>query len=162
MKEVYVVTYGTYSDYGIDCIFTDLEKANKYVKLQNNGGSDDYRIETYPLDQVVIDSVKIIKVYAEKELNNDDYKFKYEIVDVINEDFNINRTRVSVKDYSHKKSSNITLRRKFKGDEIGIVNKYKKVVEDYFFKIESNWDIYKSYEGEESISADLEKDINII
>ncbi|MFJ3388811.1 hypothetical protein [Lysinibacillus sp. NPDC086135] len=162
MKEVYVITCGCYSDYGIECIFTDIDKANKYVELKNNSGGDEYRVEVYPLDEIVFDSSKIIEVKAMKELNNDEYEFNYKIIDVVDEDFDVNRTWVDVEDYSHKKSSKITLRRKFKGDEINVVNKYKKVIEDYFFKVEANWDLYKTYEGRKLIEAETKNNVDSI
>ena len=31
MNKVYVVTSGVYSDYGIDCVFDNLEDAERYI-----------------------------------------------------------------------------------------------------------------------------------
>ena len=97
-----------------------------------------------------------------KELGKDEYEFAYEIIDLIDDGWNINRNWVSISDFSFDKSSSITLRRKLKNEGDDLREKYKKVVEDYFFKIEANWDYYKEYEAHNRLCEALEKDIDII
>lgn len=64
MEKVYIITAGSYSDYGIECCFSTKEKAEEYLKLikENLDNDDiniwhysdyknsDYRIEEYLLD----------------------------------------------------------------------------------------------------------------
>lgn len=53
-QTVYVVTSGKYSDYGIEAVFLDKEKAEQYVEIANVGEYDPYdesRIEEYESDQ---------------------------------------------------------------------------------------------------------------
>ena len=54
--KIYVVTSGEYSDYGIDAVFVDEEKARKYC-AERNSESDwcDCDIETYDTDDVKVD-----------------------------------------------------------------------------------------------------------
>lgn len=50
MNKVYVVTSGVYSDYGIDCVFDNLEDAERYIFMCKK--DDEYysgNIETYEL-----------------------------------------------------------------------------------------------------------------
>lgn len=48
--KAYVVTSGTYSDYSIDCVFLDREKADLYVKYHAGPGwGEDYRVEEFDL-----------------------------------------------------------------------------------------------------------------
>ena len=46
MGDIFIVTSGEYSDYGISAVFSTRELAEEYV--QRNGS--DYRVEEYPLD----------------------------------------------------------------------------------------------------------------
>lgn len=48
MRKVFVVTTGSYSDYGIDCIFSSKEKAQEYIDLFPSNEYND--IEEYTLD----------------------------------------------------------------------------------------------------------------
>ncbi len=59
MKKIYIITSGSYSDYGIECCFSTKAKAEEYLKLikENLDKEDismwrylDYRIEEYILD----------------------------------------------------------------------------------------------------------------
>lgn len=48
---VYVVTSGSYSDYGIDAIFSTKELAETYVsRMDNNSSYSGYNIEEWPID----------------------------------------------------------------------------------------------------------------
>lgn len=52
MDKVYIVTYGTYSDYSICAVFSSIDKAKDY--LQQNGS--EYRIEEYDIDRPIENS----------------------------------------------------------------------------------------------------------
>lgn len=56
-KNIYVVTMGEYSDYHIECIFSDKTKAENYVKYHGGEDSYDIRIEEYELSD---DSYKLV------------------------------------------------------------------------------------------------------
>lgn len=58
---VYVVTSGLYSDYGIDCVFVNKEKAEKYVKLRGKTDSSVHPYETY--DEQFITEVPFVSLY---------------------------------------------------------------------------------------------------
>lgn len=45
--KVYIVTSGEYSDYHIECVFSTIEKAKKYIDTHSN---DTVNIEEYELD----------------------------------------------------------------------------------------------------------------
>ena len=53
---IYVVTSGAYSDYGIDAVFTNGDKAKEYCAIHNNGEVyREYRVEEYESDVELID-----------------------------------------------------------------------------------------------------------
>lgn len=63
MSEIYIVTEGSYSDYGICGVFSSREYAQNYIN--SSSGSFDRRIETYVLDvPVEFDRIYQAGVYA--------------------------------------------------------------------------------------------------
>ena len=53
MKSVYIVTSGFYSDYGINCAFTDRDVAQRYCDVWNAAEKSEYScrdVEEYDLD----------------------------------------------------------------------------------------------------------------
>ena len=61
---IYVVTCGEYSDYHIERVFTNYEKAEQYVALQNrnpNGYQEEWNIESYLTSDGILEGE--IKVY---------------------------------------------------------------------------------------------------
>lgn len=56
MKEIHVVTKGSYSDYHIIALFSDKSKAEGYTKLINGSGEDEdedgAKVESFPLDNL--------------------------------------------------------------------------------------------------------------
>lgn len=56
--KVYIVTYGSYSDYGIDAVFLDREKAAFYCDVHNKGHYDEHRIEEWDTKDDSIDLAK--------------------------------------------------------------------------------------------------------
>lgn len=51
--EIYIVTSGCYSDYGINAVFSTREKAQEYCDMHNNSSEswDSYSVETYAVDE---------------------------------------------------------------------------------------------------------------
>lgn len=49
MDKVYIITYGTYSDYSICAVFSTLDKAGEYIQQHGNM----FRIEEHLLDEEV-------------------------------------------------------------------------------------------------------------
>ena len=50
MKTIYVVTSGSYSDYGIDAIFDNKELAEQYIDAFEKGGYNEKSIEEFELN----------------------------------------------------------------------------------------------------------------
>ena len=50
MNKVFIVTSGEYSDYGIDRVFSSVEKAKEWVKVVTSMYGGNYNIEPYELD----------------------------------------------------------------------------------------------------------------
>ena len=63
---IYIVTDGTYSDYHIEAVFSELDKAEKYLAELKQMSNDDPRIEEWPVD---IDQNKIAKEYWRTTIN---------------------------------------------------------------------------------------------
>jgi len=55
--KVYIVTSGEYSDYGINRVFTDKERAELYCAM-HEGGCDPYFVEEWETDDVEISTTK--------------------------------------------------------------------------------------------------------
>jgi len=66
MNIVYIVTNGTYSDYGIVRIFSDLNKAEAYLESQKKISDDNARIEEWPVDD---DTTEIAKRLWRTDIN---------------------------------------------------------------------------------------------
>ena len=50
MSRVFIVTSGEYSDYGIDRVFSSVEKAKEWIKIVTSMYGGNYNIEPYELD----------------------------------------------------------------------------------------------------------------
>lgn len=61
--KAYIITSGEYSDYGIECVFSDKAAAEKFCAIHNTGNKYGYpyEIEEYEMDEVKIEGE--IKVY---------------------------------------------------------------------------------------------------
>jgi hypothetical protein len=67
MAEVYVVTSGEYSDYGIMAVFSSEKKALDFCAKRNaNRYHGDYRLETYTLDEECEQAAPPGRVYVFK------------------------------------------------------------------------------------------------
>ena len=60
--EIYVVTAGSYSDYHIQYVFTDKEKAQKYVDLHSNDSWDTPEIEIYESIEEDLNEIKCVAI----------------------------------------------------------------------------------------------------
>ena len=101
--EVYIVTSGCYSDYRIEAVFTDNEKAKKYANF-----SSDRHIETYETDEAFNSPERIIVWYVpgdnsirsiesvfyemEDYCYGDQFGFKIEVSERLREDIEKNGT----------------------------------------------------------------------
>ena len=52
MNDIYIITSGEYSDYGIVSVWSDEAEANRVCELLNKGYqyAENYRVEKYALD----------------------------------------------------------------------------------------------------------------
>jgi ketol-acid reductoisomerase len=60
--KIYIVTSGSYSDYHIDEVFTNLEQAQLYCATRNTAKYADYDIEEYDTDTCKLESQKPVKI----------------------------------------------------------------------------------------------------
>ena len=161
---IYVVTSGSYSDYHIEQVFLNKEKAEEYIEKFNKATVyDEARLEEYEtFDENKAEAVDYIWIRATKILGDDDIKYveiDYDVDFVQDGVFNKN-TYFDVTDKrmypSGVSRSEISIRRKLdktvSKDVIEL--KYKKVLQDMFFMIESNFDELSVA----SMSSDVYKD----
>ena len=79
MATVYIVTAGDYSDYRIERVFLEKDKAYKYCNLMNNR-RDEYRVEEYDTSDDDIKFLDECIVFEDKVYRKDNY-ICYECVD---------------------------------------------------------------------------------
>jgi hypothetical protein len=65
--KIYIVTSGEYSEYGIDRIFLDKEKAEKYVELSQNAWNSTRLEEWETSDDEQIDEITYIYAHYSKD-----------------------------------------------------------------------------------------------
>ena len=72
-KQVFIVTRGHYSDYGIEAVFTSEEKAKEYIRITAHndqtwdssvGYPHDYNIAVYELDKETPKMLEYVRYYA--------------------------------------------------------------------------------------------------
>lgn len=51
MKKIYIVTSGSYSDYGINAVFDSIELAQEYINFYHCDNKNDYNIEVYEVNK---------------------------------------------------------------------------------------------------------------
>lgn len=81
---VYIVTCGEYSDYHIDRVFTNYEKAEQFVALQNrnpNGYQEEWNIECYLTSDDILEGE--IKVYYLYRFSFRDDKIRLESISIV-------------------------------------------------------------------------------
>ena len=81
MATVYIVTAGEYSDYRIERVFLDKDKAYKYCELMGNRNRyDDYNVEEYDTSDDDLKFLDECTVFEDKVYRKDNY-ICYECVD---------------------------------------------------------------------------------
>jgi hypothetical protein len=138
--KVYVITSGSYSDYGIDKVFLDKEKAEKYVELSKDKW-DEPRIEIYETDEndnAEIKPIKYVNVgyLKQKRYSWEGQGFKFKICTTNT----IDDTEEDVKQtYLWGNGNELHLQRVIKGDydEGELYLKYEKVCQDLMAKVSS-------------------------
>jgi hypothetical protein len=143
--KVYIVTAGSYSDYRIEKVFIDKEKAEKYIALcQDNW---DYpQIEEFETDDdKLIDKITYIKASYSKgrsSYRKNEVEVEIKVTNTLdNSEEDMNRN--SFYFYSWSGDKDLTILRVLKGeyDEERLKSKYAKVTYDLMAKIESLLDI---------------------
>lgn len=106
--QVYVVTSGEYSDYGIDAIFSTVEKAQEYVSMREFIDDEYYRINVWNVDEYH-ETERVNLVLLNGEIYNfDSLKFKIDYLYDIFDDYT-NRVIEVTKDWvvDYLKSENL-------------------------------------------------------
>lgn len=74
MSKVYVVTSGSYSEYGICRVFMDKEKADKYVEMMS--GHLDMEVEEFEVsDDITLFAQKVKYYNYRQQVKSSDYKY---------------------------------------------------------------------------------------
>lgn len=138
--KVYVVTRGSYSDYGISKVFLDKKKAERYVKLSQHQW-DTPRIETYEThDDSIIEKITYVDANYSKGRDSDDVELNVDIK-ITNslDETEDGVTRTMFWYYKNSKDKEINIQRVIHGDfeEELVINKYKKACIDMMTEIES-------------------------
>lgn len=149
MTKAYIVTSGSYSDYTIERVFLDKEKAEKYIKLCDNA-FDEPVIEEYDTDDnKIIDEI----VYVEgRHYKNQKSSFKNKEMDVsIKRTNSLDDDPCEIKrnwfNKNYDGSYSLSIRRVLNGnfDEEKIIKKYEKVLYDLMAQVEylitTGWDV---------------------
>lgn len=123
--KIYIVTSGSYSDYGIDAVFTDKEKAEHYAEWKY-----DARVEIYDTDEV--DDVEEV-YYVDVTGQCIDGKFLAPDVRVEKRDYELQNHNTFVQDYYDNDVLNLRIVRYIKNNnytEEYLRSKYEKVYYD--------------------------------
>ena len=135
--KVYIVTSGSYSDYQIDRVFLDKEKAETYVKLSE--GRDAILEEYEADDDKLINKITYVYASYRKDCSYSEDYIDVRIIDTNSLDTtkeNLNNDRFWLY-MSGEKSLTISRALNREYEEENIKNKYKKVLYDLMAKIES-------------------------
>lgn len=87
MTKIYVVTSGTYSDYGIRGIFSTRCNARGFIKRETRNSryehyiGDDYRIETWEVDKPLEPTIPIFFCYYYPDIDT------WRVIELVNEDY---------------------------------------------------------------------------
>ncbi|MGG0308325.1 hypothetical protein ABEY43_07075 [Priestia megaterium] len=137
--KVFIVTSGSYSDYGIDRVFLDEEKAQRYVDLKNTNNQN-YRLEEYDTDDdKIIDEIPYVRVSYSKgsEWEEDSLKVEIRKGNTLDDtEKYLNYQNISIYSSGEKE---ITIERVIKNmdEEEAVINKYTKVAHDLMAEVES-------------------------
>lgn len=138
--KVYVITAGSYSDYHIERVFLDKEKAERYVELSNNRYETPYIEEFETDDDEVIEPITFISVNYSKGCSYRENNLDVEINitnTLANKEDDLNRSYFYT--YSSLNEKYLSISRVLKGhlDEEKLIKKYEKVAYDLMTQIES-------------------------
>jgi hypothetical protein len=138
--KVYIVSSGEYSDYSIDRIFLDKEKAVKYVELSQHGWSSTRLEEWETSDDNQIEEITYVYAHYSKGCNYRADKVTVEVRKTNNLDTGENKPDANYfwySDYSGEKR--VLIERVLNGnyEEEKIKKKYEKVCYDLMAKIDS-------------------------
>jgi len=137
--KVYIVTSGCYSEYRIEKVFTNREKAEKYV-LFHSGGYDEPKIEEYETEGD-FDFYQIKYFYARYEVDEGEEKFHMNF----NFTTSLDTSEEEASDtyyfeYHSRDHKCLIIKRVIRSepyDESALENKYKQVCRDLYSKIKS-------------------------
>ena len=136
--KIYIITSGSYSDYGIRRVFTDLEKAEKYASLcDTDGGYNEARIEEYETEESDFQAITYVDIDYKVNDNGEEYTFKINKTNTLDDkESDINDTYYYGWDYNNEKV--ILIKRVINNlnyDEQFLKDKYLKVCHDLFAQI---------------------------
>jgi hypothetical protein len=137
--KVYIITAGSYSDYHIERVFLDKEKAEKYVKLsQSNYNYDQpYIKEMETSDNAVIDKITYVEAFYTKGKNHEDIDVDIIITNTLNSSEDDVKRNEFYSYPSGTKELDISrvIDNEYNEDEIK--GKYRKVCQELMTQIES-------------------------
>lgn len=140
--KVYVVTSGSYSDYSINRVFLDKEKAEKYVDMCEDSEIEEYETD----DDKEINEIKYVRIYYGVEPNQlPKYQFhliKTNTLDKSEE--NIKHTSYFCYSSNRESLSICRIIKQLNYNEEDLKNKYEKVCQDLYAQIKyqksQGWD----------------------
>ena len=139
---VYIVTSGSYSDYGIEAVFKDKLKAQTYCKCHKDCGIEEY----YFNDDKIYTMFNVVKIYF-KVLSNgdDDISFIFQCLSEEDDRFYLEKRCYSTVISNNNFSFTITKRIPDDYDEEAIKKKYTKVCYDLKTEIQYLLSQYENY-----------------
>mgnify|MGYP001583581268 CR=1 FL=1 len=99
MNEIYVITCGTYSNYGIHCIFSKKKEAEKYFE-QFKLTDDSVKIEVWPLDTEPLQVAKKVWITKIKCLKTGEFIQEEPIFVFYNENERVYPSEIHISKYS--------------------------------------------------------------
>ncbi len=79
--KIYIVTSGEYSDYDIERVFLDENKANKYAKMRAYSKVEEYETEENEFSEIIYASISY-----QIENDKEDYNFTMHITNTLDDD----------------------------------------------------------------------------
>lgn len=135
--KVYIVVAGQYSDYHIERVFLDKEKAERYVELSQNGYDSPYIKTMETSDDYIIEKITYVDAYYTKGKEYEDIDMDILVTNTVDStEDNIKRNEFYLYPTGTKE---LDISRVIYGefDEDEIKEKYKRVCHDLMTQIES-------------------------
>jgi hypothetical protein len=137
--KVYIVVSGEYSEFGINKVFLDKSKAERYIELSKNR-YDNYYIRTMETsDENIIEKITYVRASYEKnnKWGNNDVDIEILVTNTLNDNENdLNGNWFWLNTYSNTKELQIE-RVLYRDYDEEVKNKYTKACYDLMAKIES-------------------------